>query len=83
MLLEEAFDELFMDGMSEYQKQIGEEKDKEQLRELYNDPAHQKLNRLAPVEVQCNWLRTIGFSNVDCYMKIFELALFGGTKPGV
>ncbi|SPE57295.1 hypothetical protein SBV1_270094 [Verrucomicrobia bacterium] len=29
---------------------------------------------------QCQWLREIGFENVDCYFKVFELALFGGTK---
>jgi hypothetical protein len=33
------------------------------------------------VEVQCQWLRQIGFGHVDCYLKIFELALFGGLRP--
>jgi len=32
------------------------------------------------LEKQCEWLREIGFNEVDCYMKIFELALFGGIK---
>jgi len=27
------------------------------------------------------WLQEIGFADVDCYFKIFELALFGGRKP--
>ena len=47
---------------------------------MYHDPHHKALNRLESVEEQCKWLRETGFSNVDCYMKIFELALFGGTK---
>lgn len=38
-------------------------------------------NILAPVEVQCNWLRAIGFQDVDCYFKIYELAVFGGRHP--
>ena len=39
-----------------------------------------KSNILATVEKQCDWLLEIGFQEVDCYMKIFELALFGGVK---
>jgi SAM-dependent methyltransferase len=38
-------------------------------------------NILAPVETQCAWLRELGFVDVDCFWKWFELALFGGTKP--
>jgi ubiquinone/menaquinone biosynthesis C-methylase UbiE len=37
---------------------------------------------LAPLEVQCDWLREIGFENVDCYLKVGELALFGGQRGG-
>eukprot|EP00339_Tiarina_fusa_P027258 CAMPEP_0117085386 /NCGR_PEP_ID=MMETSP0472-20121206/60033_1 /TAXON_ID=693140 ORGANISM="Tiarina fusus, Strain LIS" /NCGR_SAMPLE_ID=MMETSP0472 /ASSEMBLY_ACC=CAM_ASM_000603 /LENGTH=320 /DNA_ID=CAMNT_0004814637 /DNA_START=215 /DNA_END=1177 /DNA_ORIENTATION=- len=40
-----------------------------------------EANILAPVEAQCEWLRDIGFAHVDCYFKIFILALFGGVKP--
>jgi hypothetical protein len=36
---------------------------------------------VAPVEDQCAWLREIGFTDVDCYMKIYALAVFGGVKP--
>ena len=38
-------------------------------------------NILAPVEVQCQWLREIGFTDVDCYLKMFEVAVFGGRRP--
>lgn len=37
---------------------------------------------LAPLEVQCDWLREIGFENVDCYLKVLELAVFGGQRTG-
>ena len=40
------------------------------------DPA----NKLAGVEVQLQWLREIGFEDVDCHWKWLELALFGGMR---
>lgn len=79
--IRELFSELFDDRMMDYQNHIGEPKTKEEINDLYNDPKHKKLNRLESVEKQCAWLRDIGFVEVDCFMKIFELALFGGVKP--
>lgn len=78
--LAELFSDLFDDAMMDYQKHIGDEKTKEEIIEIYHDANHKKLNKLAPVHEQCDWLGTIGFSDVDCYIKIFELALFGGIK---
>lgn len=38
---------------------------------------------VTPVEQQCDWLRGIGYANVDCYMKIYAFAVFGGMKPAL
>ena len=38
-------------------------------------------NKLAEVETQLQWLRAIGFEEVDCHWKWMELALLIATRP--
>jgi len=52
----------------------------EVAREYYSR-AGEDAGILAPLEVQCDWLRDIGFENVECYLKVQELAVFGGQRP--
>ena len=52
-----------------------------QISEEYKNRPDKAANILAPVEVQCDWLREIGYQEVDCYFRIYELAVFAGRKP--
>jgi ubiquinone/menaquinone biosynthesis C-methylase UbiE len=52
----------------------------DELAEEYKNRPDKAANILAPVELQCDWLREIGYQDVDCYMRIYELAVFGGRK---
>ena len=47
----------------------------------YKNRPDKAANILAPTELQCDWLREIGYEEVDCYFRIFELGVFGGRKP--
>jgi ubiquinone/menaquinone biosynthesis C-methylase UbiE len=53
----------------------------EQLADEYKNRPDKAANILASTELQCDWLREIGYEEVDCYFRIYELAVFGGRKP--
>ena len=79
--VEKQFDELFVDALHRYSQaqNLGKSRD-DMAQEFYYRP-DKVANILAPVADQCAWLRAIGFEHVDVYLKIFELAVFGGVKP--
>ena len=80
---EKAFDELFVDALYDYHHRQGNNQSKAAIAEQYYSREDKNANILALVEIQCNWLREIGFIDVDCYFKILEIALFGGVKPSL
>lgn len=78
--IETIFNAFFMDRMSAFKKESSTDISIETIeKEFYKD---KEVNILASVEKQCAWLREIGFSEVDCFFKAFELSIFGGVKPG-
>ena len=80
--VEKLSDELFIDSLAQLQRERSSTQTREQVAADYYHRDDKAANILAPVDVQCRWLREIGFIDVDCYLKIFELAVFGGRRPG-
>ena len=63
------------------EKQNGGTRSLQEIEHEYRTRPDKAANILAPVEDQCNWLRQIGYEKVDCFMRIYELAIFGGCRP--
>ena len=63
------------------EKEEGGTRTLEQIAEEYRNRPDKAANILAPVELQCDWLQEIGYEEVDCYFRIYELAVFAGRKP--
>lgn len=76
----ELFDEYFIDSIYAWHQRQGSEKTRQQVAAEFYCRDDKEANLLAPVEKQCSWLREIGFCDVDCFFKIFELAVFAGRK---
>jgi len=79
--IQTAFEELFIDSLYSFSQKTGVCKPREQVAQEFYNRDDKAANILAPTWEQCNWLRDTGFVDVDCFIKIFELALFGGIKP--
>jgi tRNA (cmo5U34)-methyltransferase len=78
--LEQMFDDAMSEHLYQRRKEKGEAVTREQVRQEFLQRPDRAANILALVEDQCAWLRRIGFRDVDCFWKYFELAIFGGMK---
>ena len=73
-------DELLIDSLYAFHQKNGSDKTRAQVANEFVYRPDKVANILAPVETQCAWLREIGFQDVDCFFKAFELCVFGGRK---
>ena len=77
---EELFDSAYAESLARYRVTQGENVTPDEvLAELHARP-DRAANRLTTVETQVGWLRAIGFEDVDCYWKQFELAVLAGFR---
>jgi tRNA (cmo5U34)-methyltransferase len=78
--IESMFDDAMADHLCQRRRELGENVTKEQMLKQFLERPDRAANILASVEDQCRWLRDIGFAEVDCFWKYFELAVFGGVR---
>lgn len=80
--IEQLSDNLMIDSLHDFHAHSATAPSRDQVASDFVNRPDKAANILAPVETQCEWLRRCGFVDVDCYFKVFELAVFGGRKPG-
>lgn len=80
--IEERFNELFIDSFIVHNQRHGIDNTPKEIEHRFRERDHKDANILASVAVdtQLKWLREIGYQQVACYLKIFELAVFGGIR---
>lgn len=77
---ESQWDDYMIDAIFGPQPKGGEGKPRAEVaREYYRREATVGSIH-APLEVQLDWLREAGFENVECFLKVQELAMFGGQR---
>lgn len=74
------FNDLIVDTLYANLKKEDKKQSKEDLMNDYVNRADQYDNILLSVTTQCDWLKEIGFSDVDCYFKCLESAIYAGIK---
>ena len=78
--VEKMFDDAMTEHLYQRRRERGEDVSREEVRRAFMERPDRAANILALTEEQCGWLREIGFRDVDCFWKYFELAIFGGMK---
>jgi tRNA (cmo5U34)-methyltransferase len=75
------FEDHIIDAQVAQEIRTGGSQTREQIAETFYAQPDRAANILAPVETQCNWLREIGYDDVDCYFRIYSLAVLAGRRP--
>lgn len=70
-----------IDGRYAIELQNGGTKTRQEIANIFLNRPDREANQLSPVETQCDWLRDTGFEQVDCYFRIYELAVIAGRRP--
>jgi hypothetical protein len=71
---------VIVDHLHQFNRKTNPLATRHEVEKKYYSRPDKKENILASVGTQTNWLRQIGFEDVDCFFKVFELALFGGRR---
>jgi SAM-dependent methyltransferase len=77
----DLFNKHIIDARYAIEKESGGTKTRQEISDIFMNRPDKDANILLSVNTQCDWLREIGYEQVDCYFRIYELAVFGGRKP--
>jgi ubiquinone/menaquinone biosynthesis C-methylase UbiE len=78
--VERLFEEFYTDHLHECFLSVDPGTSRETAADIYKNRPDKEEDKPAPVDEQCSWLRGAGFKDVDCFFKVFEIAIFGGRK---
>ena len=78
---EALFEDAYAETVGRFRQAEGEEISLDEVRAEIRNRPDKAANRLAPLETQLKWLREIGYRDVDCYWKQYELAVMAGYRP--
>jgi tRNA (cmo5U34)-methyltransferase len=80
-LVTEMFESHIIEARVAEEIRSGGPQTREQITEAFHSRQDKQLNKLLAVETQCAWLRELGYEDVDCYFRIYSLAVFAGRRP--
>ncbi len=80
-LVTEMFESHIIEARVAEEIRTGGPQTREQIASAFHARQDKQLNKLLPVETQCAWLRELGYADVDCYFRIYSLAVFAGRRP--
>jgi SAM-dependent methyltransferase len=80
-LATDLFNNHLVAGYYAIEQRNGRTRTRAEMANVYLNRPDKDANKLLSVDVQCNWLRELGYEEVDCYFRIYELAVFAGRKP--
>jgi SAM-dependent methyltransferase len=80
-LATDLFNHLIVEGYFAIEQHSGGTRTREEMTDVYMNRPDKDANKLLSVDLQCDWLREIGYEEVDCYFRIYELAVFAGRRP--
>lgn len=80
-LVTEMFESHIIEAKVAHEISTGGSQTRAEIEKAFHSRQDKEVNLLAPTETQLTWLREIGFEDVDCYMRIYSLAVLAGRRP--
>ena len=76
-----AFEEAMIDAIWEHGRHSDQMLTRDAAAAAYANRLDRDANRLAPLDLQCAWLRDAGFTQVTAPFRWYEIAVFGAYRP--